>query len=418
MGSFLSGLHRNWVILNPPVVPKEKHALRFGILGAANIAPTAFITPAKSHPEVVVYAVAARDKTRATAFAAKHYIPLVLDSYDEILDNDEIDAVYIPLPIRLHYEWALKALAKGKHVLLEKSATSNASDTERLFRHPILTQPSNNQDRPVLLEAFHNRFTPAWQLFQSTIDPPNVAHVLATAAVPSFVVGDDDIRFNFQLGGGALLDLGTYPVAGLRASFAAEPTACIEASMEVMPPPRERCDHTFHARFSFPNGGVGEIRGTMRAPNTRLGLPTITVTHRPVAVPAAEAGEEEGAQVIKTRKVIFWNFMFSPHYHRVDVVDTFEVRRAPTEAVRTFERTEHKKAYTFREMDVDQPGGVHWSTYRHMLEQFVHKVRGRDGTGTWVSPEDSIAQARAMDMIYIKSGVGTRDPSAYKDESI
>lgn len=117
----------------------------------------ALINPAKSNPNVIIYAVAARDKTRAAAFAKKHGIPHVMDSYDALLDDPAIDAVYNPLPNGLHFEWTYKALAKGKHVLLEKPSTSNAVEAERLFRSPLLSQ-----NKPlVLLEAFHNRFTPA-----------------------------------------------------------------------------------------------------------------------------------------------------------------------------------------------------------------------------------------------------------------
>jgi predicted dehydrogenase len=287
--------------------------------------------------------------------------------------------------------------------LLEKPSTSNVQDAEALFRHPLLSQPS---DPPVLMEAFHSRFTPAWRIFQSTIDQRNVSHVLATAVVPSFIAKDDDIRFNYNIGGGALLDLGTYPVAALRGVFGAEPTECIDAQLIRMATPRDRCDHTFHARFSFPNGGVGEVDGTLRAPNMRFSLPTVTVTHKPVAAPEEE--KEEGTKVTRTRKVIFYNFMFSPHYHRVDVIDEFEMIKGSPKFIKKFTREERKKAYTFKEMGGDQPSELYWSTYRHMLEQFVNKVKGREGSGVFISHEDSIAQARALDMIYEKSGLGPR----------
>lgn len=117
----------------------------------------ALINPAKSNPNVIIYAVAARDKTRAAAFAKKHGIPHVKESYEDLLDDPAIDAVYNPLPNGLHFEWTYKALAKGKHVLLEKPSTSNAAEAEKLFHSPLLSQPN----APVLFEAFHNRFTPA-----------------------------------------------------------------------------------------------------------------------------------------------------------------------------------------------------------------------------------------------------------------
>lgn len=315
--------------------------------------------------------------------------------------------VYIPLPAGLHFEWAAKALAKGKHVLLEKPATPTSHDAKLLFHHPRLSQPTEPR---ILMEAFHSRFTPAWRLFQSYLDAPNVAHAHATAYVPSFVVKDTDIRFKYDLGGGALLDLGTYPLAALRAAFGTEPIACIDARLTGMAPPRDRCDHTFYAKLRFPNGGVGEIDGTMRATNLRLYLPTITVTHKPVAAP--EVGGGGGTKTTRTRQVVFYNYMFAPLYHRIDVLDEITVTNEQSGTiVKKFTKTERKKAYTFRDMGLDQPGEVHWSTYRYMLEQFVNNIRNREGMV--ISPQDSILQAQALDMIYEKSEVGARPKSQY-----
>ncbi|KAH8885998.1 NAD(P)-binding protein [Thozetella sp. PMI_491] len=398
-------------MFKPPVVAKQDGALKFGILGAANIAPMALILPAKSHPEVIVHAVAARDKTRATTFAKEHGIPVVRDSYDYMLNDPDIDVVYIPLPSGLHFEWTLKALAKGKHVLLEKPSTGNADQTETLFHHRLL---SRGPTPPVLMEAFHARFAPAWRLFLSTLDPPNISHILGTSIVPFFVAKDDDIRFNYDIGGGALLDLGTYPVAAIRDAFGTEPIECTEAQLTRMAPPREKCDHTFHAKLSFPNGGVGEVNGGMRASATSFSL-KVTVTHQPVAAPEEE--KEKGIKVTRTRKVIFHDIIFSQNYHRIDVVDEFEATRG-SKTTKKYSKTEHKKAYAFREMGVDQPGEPFWSTYRHMLEQFVNRVKGREGTGIFISHEDSIAQARALDMIYNKSGLGPRPSSNFRPDDL
>jgi predicted dehydrogenase len=93
--------------------------LRIGILGAARIAPAALIKPARQVPEVEVVAVAARDRDRAAAFARKHGIPTVHGSYDELLADPGVDAVYNPLPNGLHGRWTLAALHAGKPVLCE-----------------------------------------------------------------------------------------------------------------------------------------------------------------------------------------------------------------------------------------------------------------------------------------------------------
>src|ERR1700742_196625 len=106
-------------------VPGHGGPLRIGVLGAARIAPSALIKPAKDNPEVVVDAVAARDGSRARAFAAKHGIARVHGSYEALLADPDIDAVYNPLPNGLHGTWTRAALAAGKHVLCEKPVTAN-----------------------------------------------------------------------------------------------------------------------------------------------------------------------------------------------------------------------------------------------------------------------------------------------------
>jgi predicted dehydrogenase len=332
---------------------------------------------------------------------------LGLNGLSELLDDPAIDVVYIPLPNGLHLEWALKALAKGKHVLLEKPATSNAEEAEILHHHRLLNQSSEG---PFLMEAFHSRFAPGWQQFLAVLDPPNVSHAIATARVPSYIASDDDIRFDYSLGGGALLDLGTYPLAALRDAFGTEPEECIDARMTPMAPPREKCDHTFYAKFRFPNGGIGEVDGTHRMPKTHFSLPSITVTHKPV--PAPEETKKAGEEVTRTRKVSFCNLLWPNNYHYVTVEDRFEIRDAGSSTVkREYTKTETKKAYTFQEMGREAAGETSWSTYRYMLEEFVNKIKGRKGSGIFVSHEASIAQSRALDMIYEKSGLGLRPTS-------
>lgn len=126
-----------------------------------------------------------------------------------ILDDPAIDVVYIPTPNGLHFEWALKALAAGKHVLLEKPSTSNSEEAQMLFRSPLLLSPQS-QPAPVMMEAFHSFFVPAWRLFMAAVDRPSLVHVHARALIPSFIAKDDDIRFDYGLAGGALMDVGKY----------------------------------------------------------------------------------------------------------------------------------------------------------------------------------------------------------------
>jgi predicted dehydrogenase len=326
-----------------------------------------------------------------------------------LLDDPSIDAVYIPLPNGLHCEWALKALAKGKHVLLEKPSVSNAAEAELLFDSPLLKQPN----APVLLEAFHYRFHPAWRHFLTLVDAANVAHARSTATVPGLVFPKDDIRFQYHLAGGTMMDLGTYPMSALRGVFAAAPEECLACDTVPCPPPNERCDASFSARFRFPNGGEGEAVGDLTAPLWGFGIPRVAVTHKPVRVDGDGKGPAlaEGQEKVRVRKVTMVNFMMPTLWHRIDVEDEWTVRKTDGgEVVKRWQTRESRKVYTFREgsEDDERSGEAWWLTYRYQLEEFVNRIRGRPGSGVWVDGEDSVAQMRMIDSAYVKAGLPLR----------
>src|SRR5215510_879454 len=109
-----------------------KSLIRIGVLGAAKIVPMALTLPALRVPEVKVTAIAARDPKRAKRFARLNFIPHVHQTYDDLLADPEIDAIYNPLPNGLHAEWTVKALRAGKHVLCEEPFASNAKEAEQM----------------------------------------------------------------------------------------------------------------------------------------------------------------------------------------------------------------------------------------------------------------------------------------------
>src|SRR5271169_3662928 len=143
--------------------------IRIGVLGAARIAPTAVIRPARHVESAEVVAIAARDRDRAAAFATKHGVERVVDSYDALVADPDIDAVYNPLPNGLHGRWTLAAMDAGKHVLCEKPFTANADEARTVAA-------AQSGSGLVVMEAFHYRYHPLFA---------RVRELIATGAVGS-----------------------------------------------------------------------------------------------------------------------------------------------------------------------------------------------------------------------------------------
>ncbi|KAF2791134.1 oxidoreductase domain-containing protein [Melanomma pulvis-pyrius CBS 109.77] len=405
-------------IFDPPVAVKSSDALRFGILGAASIAPQALIVPAKSHHEVFIAAIAARDIKKAEAFAKKHCIPTVHKTYDDLIADPQIDCIYIPLPNGLHYEWAVKALSAGKHVLLEKPSVSNATEAKSLFRKPLLSRP----DAPVLLEAFHYTFHPAWQLFKTLFDPQDVETVDVINSLVAGFFPLDDIRWNYKLSGGSLMDFGSYSVSAVRSIFAAEPTGVRDVTYRPMPAGFDQeCDQAIYATYDFPNGGTAKISVDLQArggywfpaltknwPSFANSLPTLTVKLR-----SKKADSQEGYDMYLHKTIVVHCYVGPHFYHRIDVTTTATIKDTylANKIVKVEDKKEHLKAYKWPAGEEGKKGEEWWSTYRYQLEEFVNRVKKRDGSGVWVEGEDSIKQMEMIDATYVEAGLPLRPTS-------
>ena len=178
--------------------------LRIGILGAAAIAPAAIVRPARETPGVEVLAVAARDPARAASFASRHGIDRVHGSYDALLADPEIDAVYIPLPNGLHGAWTRKAIDAGKHVLCEKPFTANATEAAEV------AELADSSDR-VVMEAFHWRYHPLMQRLIDLVASGDLGEITTLDAGFCFpLLKPHDIRWSRALAGGSLMDAGRF----------------------------------------------------------------------------------------------------------------------------------------------------------------------------------------------------------------
>ncbi|WP_420638038.1 Gfo/Idh/MocA family protein [Candidatus Poriferisocius sp.] len=185
--------------------------MRLGMLGAAWIGPMGVIEPAREIDGVELTAVAARDPGRARAYADEHGIPRVFDSYEALVASEDVDAIYNPLPNSHHALWTIAALEAGKPVLLEKPFTANAEEARRVAEVAERTGL-------VVMEAFHWRFHPqAARAIQLVGEGAvgEITHVEAAMIFPS-MHGPDDIRYRYDLAGGALMDTGSYALSNLR----------------------------------------------------------------------------------------------------------------------------------------------------------------------------------------------------------
>jgi predicted dehydrogenase len=184
--------------------------LRLGILGGANIARQ-FTRDVRPSERVRVVAVASRNDDSAKAFADANGIDTWFGSYDALLASPDIDAVYIPLPNSLHAEWAIKAANHGKHVLCEKPLALDLNEAVRMFE-------AADRNDVMLLESFPYYFQPQTAAMMSLIGEGAIGDVRAIQASFGFTVGNPgaNIRMKPELGGGALLDAGSYPLSLVR----------------------------------------------------------------------------------------------------------------------------------------------------------------------------------------------------------
>ena len=228
--------------------------MRIGILGAARIAPRALVDPGREMDEVEVYAVASRDPARAEAFSHEHGVPRVFSSYEELCASSEVDAVYNALPISLHCEWTLRALASGKPVLCEKALASNAMEAERMAE-------AASEAGVLLMEAFHWRYHPMAQRMVEVIQSGQIGRVKKLRSHFNVEIQNpENIRLNYEMGGGATMDLGCYPLHMIRHILGEEPTV-VSANAETGPPD---VDVELHAQLLFPSGAEADISCSMK----------------------------------------------------------------------------------------------------------------------------------------------------------
>jgi D-xylose 1-dehydrogenase (NADP+, D-xylono-1,5-lactone-forming) len=221
-------------------------SLRWGILSTANITDKLL---GSGHDQQFV-AVGSRDLERAKAFAAEHGLARAHGSYDDLLADPEVDAIYNPLPNALHVEWSIRALEAGKHVLCEKPMSRHPADVERAF-------DAAERLGLVLEEAFMWRHHPQLRRVRELLEAGEIGELRVIRAAFAFNAPDpDDIRLQADLDGGGLMDVGCYCVSGCRAVAGAEP---VRAYAEYVPGGNGGVDIALAATLRFPGDVVAHF---------------------------------------------------------------------------------------------------------------------------------------------------------------
>jgi len=315
--------------------------MNWGILSTADI-NRLVIPPAHESPKVDLVGVASRDQARAEEYARKWEIPRAYGSYEALLADDEIEAVYISLPNTLHTEWSIRALEAGKHVLCEKPMSRRAADVEEAF-------DAAEQAGLILIEAFMYRHNPQAKRLRRLLDEGAVGEVRVVRSCFSYTLHDvENIRLRTDVEGGSLMDVGCYCVSGSRL-VAGEP------------------ELVFGQQFVGPSGTDWVFAGSMRFPGDVLALFDCGTT----------LPNRDELEVVGTAGSLFLD---DPWHANEPVI---EVRRD-----RAVERIELEPE----------------DSYRLELENLVDAVRGE--AQPLLGREDAVGNARAIEALFASAERG------------
>jgi len=318
--------------------------VRLGLLSTANI-NRAILAGAAQTDRVDVVAVGSRDPARAESYAAQHGIPVAHGSYEELLADATVDAVYISLPNAMHHEWTMHALAAGKHVLCEKPYTRHPHEAEEAF-------DAAEAAGLVLAEALMYRHHPQTATVRRLVAGGAIGRLCAVKTTFTFPLRDlSNVRALPELGGGALMDIGCYCVSGIRL-LAGEPEHV--RGEQVMG--ATGIDIAFHGTLRCADDVVGQFEASFRAPQRQ----------------ALEAVGEDGVLTVEAPWRLDWGG--SVVVERDGVIEQVEIEAA--------------------------------NSYTLELENLADAIEGR--APALLGRADAVAQARTIDALYRSAASGTR----------
>ena len=238
--------------------------VRWGVLSTSDLALKQVIPAMQQGQYTEITAIASRSLATAQAAAAKLGIPKAYGSYEELVADPDIDAIYNPLPNHLHVPWSIKALEAGKHVLCEKPISMTTAEAQTLAdagkAHPHLK----------LTEAFMYRYHPQWQRARQLVAQGKIGELRTVQTLFAYFLEDpNNIRNIADVGGGAMMDIGCYAISVPRFIFGAEPRR-VSAIVEY--DPRFKTDRLASAVLDFGNGTATFTCGTQLSPYQRVNI--------------------------------------------------------------------------------------------------------------------------------------------------
>lgn len=237
--------------------------VRWGVLGAANIAVRKVIPAMLASERAQVVAIASRDLSKARAAARTLSIPRAYGSYDELIADPDVDAIYNPLPNHLHVSWSIRAAEAGKHVLCEKPIALNAREARELCA-------ARNRTGVQIAEAFMVKHHPQWECVRSLVADGRVGELKLVVGHFSYYHRDPgNVRSRPEWGGGALLDIGCYPITLSRWLFGAEPESVVA---RIERDPDMKIDRLVSALLRFPNGQASFTCASQLVPYQRMNI--------------------------------------------------------------------------------------------------------------------------------------------------
>jgi predicted dehydrogenase len=326
--------------------------VRIGILGASRFAPMILIKPAREDDQVVVAAVADRDVSQARAFAAKHGIARVHESYDALIADPGLDAVYIVLPNSLHGRWTRAALAAGKHVLCEKPFMANAAEAREV------ADLAAKSDR-VVMEAIQYRYHPLTLRVEQIIASGELGKLerVDVALCVLLPKRSNANVYDYSLAGGALMDAGIYAVDMLR-TFGGSTPEVVSAQAKLR---GAQVDRAMTAELRFTSWLTGRIRCALWSSDLF----------------------RASAKVIGDRGQMRWLSPAAPH-----VFPRLSVRSADSKRVERFPRR---------------------ATFAYQLEAFAAAVLCGEPVKT--TPQDAVENMSVIDAMYRAAGLSPRKPA-------